>query len=98
MTTQHTPSPWAWHSRSEDQAHNGAVYHLKREGHAYAVAMQPQYVSAEQWEADASLIAAAPELLEALIAARSLLDKTMSPNACAMADAAIAKATRNRIE
>lgn len=49
-------------------------------------------VAFEEGKANARLIAAAPEMLEALQAARSILDEQISPNACAMADAAIAKA------
>lgn len=43
-------------------------------------------------KANARLIAAAPELLDALKAARAILNPEISPNACAMADFAIAKA------
>jgi hypothetical protein len=52
----HTELPWKWHPKSADQSHNGSVYSERREGHAYAVAMQPQYVTDEQWKADAQLI------------------------------------------
>lgn len=62
----HTAGPWKWHPKSTDQEHNGAIYSEIYEGHAYAVAMQPRYVSYEQWAANARLIAAAPDLLAAL--------------------------------
>jgi len=43
-------------------------------------------------EADANILAASLDLLEALKVARLILSPDMSPNACALADAAIAKA------
>lgn len=63
---KHTPGPWKWHHRSEDQSHNGSVFSEMRTGMAYAVAMMPRYQKKEQWEADAHLIAAAPDLLREL--------------------------------
>lgn len=63
---KHTLGPWHWHWRYEDGVANGSVYAMPREGHAYAVAMCPRYQTREQWEADAALIAAAPEMLAAL--------------------------------
>lgn len=91
--SKHTPGPWSFVKcdggfRSFDAddwtviAQNKIVPALVWGGVAF-----------EEGEANARLIAAAPELLEALIAVRSVLDRNMSPNACAMADAAISKAT-----
>lgn len=54
--TQHTSLPWKWHPASKDQAHIGAIYSEPREGHAYAIAMQPRYQSDAGWRADATLI------------------------------------------
>jgi hypothetical protein len=59
---EHTPAPWKWHWRNDIAA--GSVFSEPHEGHAYAVAMCPRYQSREQWAADASLIAAAPDLIE----------------------------------
>jgi hypothetical protein len=69
--------PWKWHPKSADQEHNGSIYAEPREGHAYAIAMQPRYVSDKQWAADAPLIvtavnsfAAAEQMAVALEAAQ----------------------------
>lgn len=62
--TGHTPGPWLWHWRDDEDA-PGSVFAMPRPGHAYAVAMCPRY-GKDSWEQDARLIAAAPELLEAL--------------------------------
>ncbi len=64
--TYHTPGPWQWHWRLEDGIATGSVFAEPTPGHAYAVAMCPRYQKQEQWEADATLICAAPELLVAL--------------------------------
>lgn len=60
----HTPGPWEYYWRVDDENHaDCGVYALRRPGQAYAVARCPKYQSKIQWNADASLIAAAPELL-----------------------------------
>jgi len=64
--SEHTPSPWKWHWRQEDGIATGSIFSEIHPGHAYAVAMTPRYQTQAQWEADARLIAAAPELLVAL--------------------------------
>ena len=64
-----TRGPWKWHWRAGDESAPGSVYAEPHDGHVYAVAMMPRYQTEEQWEADASLIAAAPEMLEACEAA-----------------------------
>lgn len=63
---KHTAGPWKWHWRSEGGLSTGSVYAEPRTGHAYAVAICPQYQKRSQWEADARLIASAPDLLAAL--------------------------------
>jgi len=78
--TAHSPLPWTWHPKSDDQEHNGSVYRLERPGHAYAIAMQPRYVDDEQWKADAALIVRSvnllPEALAALEEIRKIADET----------------------
>lgn len=65
--TEHTPTPWTWHAKSMDQAHNGSVYHMKMPGHAYAIAMQPRYVDDKQFAADAAFIVKAVNNHDALL-------------------------------
>lgn len=64
--SEYTPGPWLWHWHEQDGKANCGVHHLARPGQAYSVCRAPKYQSKEQWEADARLIAAAPDLLEAL--------------------------------
>lgn len=63
---KHTPGPWKWYWRKEDGEANCGVFSEKNPGQAYAVARCPRYQKKEQWEVDARLIAAAPDLLAAL--------------------------------
>lgn len=71
--SEHTPGPWKWHWRRDDDDAPASVYAEPREGHAYAVAMMPRYQKREQWTADAALIAAAPDMMEALRRCRAEL-------------------------
>lgn len=71
--SEHTAGPWKWHWRSEGGLSTGSVYAEPRTGHAYAVAICPQYQKRSQWEADARLISAAPDLLAALREARETI-------------------------
>ncbi len=86
----HTPGPWAWDGRVSVKAGDKLVA---------LVYAEPAKPAKDEWEGvgnNASLIAAAPDLLEALIAA----DRTFAENgllACHAArkevQAAIARAT-----
>lgn len=89
--SKHTPGPWEWDWRQIDGEADCGVRWIKCEGHAYSVCRAPRYQSQEQWEADARLITAAPELLEALI---RLVD-SVDPEATGWSEAvaAIDKAT-----
>lgn len=94
---KHTPGPWEWDWRQIDGEADCGVRWMKREGHAYSVCRAPRYQSQEQWEADARLIAAAPDLLSALIAMEAKASKQnwndAYPDQLEAARAAIAKAT-----
>ena len=99
MSTQHTPGPWVWYWRNEDgEANCGVFWHERM---AYSVCRAPRYETQEQWEANARLIAAAPDLLETLmelVEIASVLEPTCLGNSRAKenrmdrARAAIAKA------
>ena len=101
MTRKHTPGPWT----TDEREHNDPYQHVRILGGSRAIAELwiddapvPEY-NAEQY-ANARLIAAAPELLEAL---QILLDcvtdireinmEDYCPNSLLLARAAIAKAT-----
>lgn len=61
----HTPGPWQWYWRVDDDLKaDCGVFSERLRGQAYSVARCPQFQGQTQWEADASLIAAAPDLLE----------------------------------
>ena len=62
-----TPGPWAWHSRKHDDGRNdGSVLADVESGRARCICKAPQHEKGNQWEANANLIAAAPDLYEAL--------------------------------
>ena len=88
MTTKHTPGPWTLDDR-------GYKYIVHKPGDGYITRdicrMDSSTMAAFAQEANARLIAAAPDLLEAL---KMLLGSTSyDPNAACKARAAIAKAT-----
>lgn len=66
---EHTNPPWKWHPKSTDHDHNGSVYSEHRTGHAYAIAMQPRYVTDEEWAITAPMIVRAVNSQEALVKA-----------------------------
>lgn len=74
--TDHTPTPWTWHAKSIDQAHNGSIFHMKMPGHAYAIAMQPRYVDDKQFATDADFIVKAVNDHDALVARVKYLEAT----------------------
>ena len=99
MTTKHTPGPWYVGSGTyEGRNIYSAASVTDDEGFTY----QPIVASAEDdgikcWDANARLIAAAPDLLRYLKEARRTLEmwKDVAPavSLCADIDAAIARAT-----
>lgn len=67
--TEHTPGPWTWQwAETQDGNADGRVYSDWRDtiNLPICIAVSPRYRKRDRWEADASLIAAAPELLEVL--------------------------------
>lgn len=61
-----TPGPWVWYWREDDEGHaDCGVFWEKRTGHAVSICRAPRYEKQQRWEANARLIAAAPDLLEA---------------------------------
>ncbi|HGM6773279.1 TPA: hypothetical protein ACKQAW_003888 [Stenotrophomonas maltophilia] len=99
---KHTPGPWSCMSES---AHEGVyvddcVHSVsKAAGRADIICLSPSHedyeLSAAMWDANARLIAAAPELLEAAMAFVAPFDdiEVVHDSDIAMARAAIAKAT-----
>ena len=64
---KHTPGPWVYHSdMHENGENNGSVIWLERRGMAHCVCKAPRYATEEQWKSNAPLIAASPEMYEAL--------------------------------
>ena len=71
-----TPGPWKWDWRPDPSGlAAGAVFSEPHPGHAYAIAICPQFSTQPQWEADATLISAAPDMLAALRSARRQLEE-----------------------
>lgn len=91
MTTKHTPGPWEvlpGESRKPYLRVRGTCL-----GRLYKIANVLLGFSTEESKANARLIAAAPELLEALESIRDLPAHPMRKRAVEIATAAIAKAT-----
>ena len=85
METKHTPGPWYW---SRDTMENRCDITLYSEATGYSVL----YCCVKPREPNARLMAAAPDMLEALNAMRMKYGE-YACEACDAADAAIAKAT-----
>ena len=80
MTTNHTPGPWE--VRPSSNPKNGTLW---RDVVSTGCEYSPSYVG-EALEADARLIAAAPELLEALDELLAELDSREPPQGCIYRD------------
>jgi hypothetical protein len=94
--TKSTPGPWQYYWRLDKQEHTDCgVFWEKHKGQAYSVCRAPRYEQKEQWEANARLIAAAPDLLEALLVVMSypVVRNCLEVEHNDAARAAIAKAT-----
>lgn len=88
---KHTPGPW---DRNIKPARRYPTIFAGRNTHVCALANRPD----DEMEANAALIMAAPDLLAAAVAMRSIDSRSTRADvdkACNMLDAAIAKATDN---
>lgn len=105
MSTNHTPGPW---ETVKSSLHTD-TQNLRQDIVSHGAVFSPAFVAGDILPADARLIAAAPDLLEALESALGLLlivrddmrgivsssIQSNAANACKTAQAAIAKANRN---
>lgn len=66
--SDHTPTPWMWAWRDDEDA-PASIFSMKREGHAYAVAMCPRYQTPDKWVEDAKFILSAVNNHDALLMA-----------------------------
>ncbi len=63
---KHTLTPWKWYWKINDRLEaDCGVFSESITGQAVSVCRTPRYEKEEQWEANARLIASAPDLLEA---------------------------------
>lgn len=93
MNTKHTPGPWQWYWREEDGEANCGVFHEERKGLARSICRAPRYEQRDQWEHNARLIAAVPELLEQCKKAEQVYEYLKMWPLLQEVRAAIAKAT-----
>ena len=64
--SEHTKGPWNWNWFQKDGLTDCGIFSDYCHGIRTSVARAPKFQTESQWRADACLIAAAPELLEAL--------------------------------
>lgn len=83
MDAKWTPGPWEWHSKAAENGDNdGSVLAGVESGRAICICKAPRYARMLQWQPNARLIAAAPELYEALESALDIMEAT----GCAWSD------------
>ena len=63
--TKHTPGPWTMHPRGKDGAEVRATASVAWCGSAWTLGSENQVIRADEAQANARLIAAAPDLLAA---------------------------------
>ena len=101
MSTQHTPGPWYVGTEFNDQGRH--IYAAQKVRHEDGDEWHPLIACTDDderlvnWQANAVLIAAAPDLLEALKLAvrQNSHDMLMTGEELRKCEAAIAKATRS---
>ena len=95
MSTKHTPGPW---TVSPSAKASTLTRVFDKTGKLVASANGPGLSEGGEAESNARLIAAAPDMLQALLVLRSYFEgKGQIPNALAPAIAAIAKATNETL-
>ena len=85
MTHKHTPGPWVISGSS--------IWNTETHRAIYASGIKPVNERDEEGQANARLIAAAPELLGACLASHNATTQAQLDNAVKLIAAAIAKAT-----
>jgi hypothetical protein len=88
VSAEHTPGPWLLDDENGVIANNQVIAYAKAISHPIL-----RKVDVEQWNANACLIAAAPDLLEALDEMLDDIGRANSMPSAIKARAAIAKAT-----
>ena len=91
---KHTPGPWELKEWNSDYGATGdfSIYPGTQKGCRMPIACVQQPFNGKRTKANARLIAAAPDLLEALIDCRRALEIANYTQELAIVDAAIAKA------
>jgi hypothetical protein len=101
METKHTPGPWSLSDRTDSITWGDCSFSAPVGAGGFVIASHsvctiPRHQRerlTDEHRANARLIAAAPELLKALVWLRNSLGPSDYDHAIALADAAIAKAT-----
>jgi len=96
--TRWTPGPWEWEwAVTGLGSSDGRVLTKERHfalGFPTCIAVSPRMVTKEQWEANASLLAAAPDLYEALVGVIAVADRATVEFDRARAALALARGER----
>lgn len=66
MTTQHTPGPWVFHTQPHGDRIEGGRNHSIQNNSGVVILFDPPGSETDTFEANARLIAAAPDMLSAL--------------------------------
>jgi hypothetical protein len=106
LMNEHTRGTWHWDSYLDsdyDPPNCGSIYAELVSGQAVAIAKRPRYTNDRQWQADACLMAAAPDLLDIvrkIVIISADIDSCINEELANMAKEALAKAegfTREKV-